>query len=113
MAVARFTGILLEGHKGAAVEVPFDPRERWNRDAVALWPGRRGWPVAGEVGGVRFESAIVARSRRYWLLVGEDLCRAAKLAVGDSVRLAIDPGPSATALTPPKRTIPAKRRTKG
>jgi len=29
MANAQFTATLLEGHKGAAFEVPFDPEERW------------------------------------------------------------------------------------
>ncbi|HEX5010862.1 MAG TPA: hypothetical protein VFY71_10715 [Planctomycetota bacterium] len=41
----QFRGIILEGHKGAAVPVPFDPVQRWGLPARALWRGRRGHRV--------------------------------------------------------------------
>jgi len=90
-AAARFSAVLLEGHKGTAVEVPFDPDERWTQAARALRPGRRGHWVRGKLEGVDFTSAIVPRSGRFWLLVDEPLRRAAGVRVGDTVRVTIDP----------------------
>jgi hypothetical protein len=62
---ATFSGELLEGHKGPAVEVPFDPAARSRTSAVPLWRGRRGHPVRGLLNGRAFESVIVPRSRRF------------------------------------------------
>jgi hypothetical protein len=90
-AAARFSAVLLEGHKGTAVEVPFDPAERWTQAARALRPGRRGHWVRGTLEGVHFTSAIVPRSGRFWLLVDEPLRRAAGVRVGATVRVTIDP----------------------
>jgi DNA-binding response OmpR family regulator len=41
----RFRSEILLGHKGAAVEVPFDPSMRWGIPAGPLWSGRRGHRV--------------------------------------------------------------------
>jgi predicted DNA-binding protein (MmcQ/YjbR family) len=87
----RFTAELLEGHKEAALEVPFDPAERWSAPQEALRPGRRGHRVSGTLNGVAFESAIVRRSRRFFLLVGEELQGQAKLEPGDTVKVAVQP----------------------
>lgn len=86
-----FRGVLLEGHKGAAVEVPFDPAEEWGTSATALWKGRRGQRVRGTLNRVAFESAIVARSKRFWLLVDDDVLVRAKTSVGDDVAIVIEP----------------------
>lgn len=86
---ARFRSVLLEGHKGAACEVPFDPAERWGTGPVPLRRGRRGHRVTATVGGVSFEGAVVPRSRRFWLLVDEATARAAGVAVGDEVEVSI------------------------
>jgi hypothetical protein len=86
---ATFTSVLLTGHKEDAFEVPFDPSERWGVAAVPLRPGRRGYPVHGSVNGVKFESAIVGRSRKFYLLVDEVLRGRASLSAGASAKVTI------------------------
>lgn len=87
----RFESELLFGHKGAAVEVPFDPEEKWAISPLALWPGRRGHTVRAELNGVRFGSCIVPRSRKFWMLIEEEVQRKAGVSVGDTVRLSVEP----------------------
>jgi hypothetical protein len=89
MKTERLTGVLLAGHKGAAVEVAFDPAIRWSVPAVRLWPGRHGHRVQGRLNGIAFESAVVPRARGFFLLVSEELMQAAGLAVGDSVQVTL------------------------
>ncbi|MEO8753466.1 MAG: DUF1905 domain-containing protein [Casimicrobiaceae bacterium] len=91
----RFTGAILAGHKEAAVEVPFDPARRWNRGSVQLRPGRRGHRVTGVIAGVAFVGVVVPRSRRFWLVVGQDQLARAGGAVGDTVAVEIEPAESA------------------
>ena len=69
----KFKAELTPGDKGAAVEVPFDPSRRWRIVARPLWPGRRGYTVRGELNGVSFGSCIVPRSRKFWMLVDEEI----------------------------------------
>ena len=95
MALAHFSGVVLDGHKGAAVEVPFDPADRWGVAAGPLWPGRRGHRVRGSVNGAAFESAIVPRSRAFWLLLDDAVLGAAGAAVGDTIRVAVEPAVAA------------------
>lgn len=87
----RFQAELLPGHKGAAVEVPFDPSARWSVDAVPLWRGRRGFPVEAVLDGVRFASAIVPRMRRHFLLVDDEVCARAKARIGAMVEITVRP----------------------
>ncbi len=87
MANARFTATLLEGHKGAAFEVPFDPAERWDLPPERLRAGRNGHRVAGVVNGVGFQSAVVPRLRRFWLEIDDDLREEAQLRIGAPRRL--------------------------
>jgi len=87
----RFEAEILAGHKDAAVEVPFDPAVRWKTAAVAIRPGRRGHAVRGELAGVPFESFVVARSKRFWLLVEGELLRQARVRVGDVVAVQLWP----------------------
>lgn len=87
----KFEGELLLGHKGAAVEVPFDPEQKWRISARALWPGRRGHTVRAELNGVSFGSCIVPRSRKFWMLVDNDVQEKAGVAVGDTVRFSVEP----------------------
>jgi hypothetical protein len=82
-------GVLRAGHKGLAVEVPFDPAAEWGTQQAALWPGRRGYPVEVLLNGVRFRSAIVSRMRRFFVLVDESIARRAGSRIGQSVRLTI------------------------
>jgi hypothetical protein len=88
---ATFEGELLPGHKGAAVEVPFDPEKKWAISAKPLWRGRRGHAVRGELNGVSFGSCIVPRSRKFWMLVDEDVQKKAGVNVGDTIRLSVEP----------------------
>jgi hypothetical protein len=88
---ARLRGEILSGHKGAAVEVPFDPAARWGSRAQAIRPGRRGHPVRARIEKVEFESHVVARSRRHWLLLSEDVLTRAGAKVGDVVDVELRP----------------------
>jgi len=87
----RIRGEVLPGHKGAAIEVPFDPARRWGLSARALWKGRRGHRVRGALKGVRFESCVVPRSRRFWLLLDDDVLAPAGVRVGESIAVTIEP----------------------
>ena len=105
----RFRAEILQGHKGAAVELPFDPAVRWALAATALWPGRRGHVVRGRLAGRPFESAVVPRQRRHFVLVDAALLAAAGVAVGDTVEVSVEPlvppkGKPRAALEPPRRT---------
>jgi hypothetical protein len=91
MKPSTFSGTLLEGHKGVALEVPFDPSERWGVAAVRLWTGRRGYPVHGRINGMPFESAVVPRSRRHYVLVSDEVREALGLGVGETVDVALTP----------------------
>jgi hypothetical protein len=87
----RFEGVVLLGHKEAAVEVPFDPETRWSIPAAPLRPGRRGHFVRGNLNGTQFESAIVPRSKRFWLLLRDEILKSARVSAGDRVKVAIEP----------------------
>jgi len=91
LRAARFEAVLLAGHKGCAVEVPFDPAVRWGIAPAPLWRGRRGHRVAATLNGLPFQDAIVPRSSRFWLLVAADLLATAGVAAGDRVAISIEP----------------------
>src|SRR5664279_2084781 len=91
MADDRFTAVLVEGHKGAAFEVPFDPADRWGTAPIRLRAGRLGHRVAGKVNGVAFESAVVARSKKFWLLIDHTIRERANLEIGSPAKIAIHP----------------------
>lgn len=85
----RFVAVVLDGHKGLAFEIPFDPGERWDVAPVQLWPGRRGYPVRGTVNKVRFESVAVSRARKFFVLVTDEMKRSGKLRSGSRVRVSL------------------------
>jgi hypothetical protein len=91
MSTRRFETVILEGHKGAAAEVPFNPEKAWGIAAVALRPGRKGHRVRGTLNGVPFESCIVPRMRRFWLEIGQELQEQAGVSIGAEVMIAIEP----------------------
>jgi uncharacterized protein DUF1905 len=91
MKAAGFRGTILEGHKDAAVEVPFDPAERWGVEPVHLRRGRHGHRVRATVNGVSFETSIVPRSKRYWLELDPAALRAADVSGGDDVAVTVTP----------------------
>jgi hypothetical protein len=91
----RFVGRLEAGHKGDAVIVPFDPQAVWGRkpvDVVSPQYGKRaGHLVQGTLNGHPFEGWIGNRWNRYFLIVDEDLQRAAGIAAGDDVEVVVEP----------------------
>lgn len=87
----RFKAEILSGHKDNAVEVPFDPASEWKIDPKPLWRGRRGHFVLARIKGISFESAVVPRQKRFYLLVDADTSRAGKLSEGDVVSVEVQP----------------------
>lgn len=104
MATARFRTTLAAGHKGLACEVPFDPADRWSLPVVPLAARRRGVEVAATVDGVSFDSAVVARSRRHWLLVDDETAARIGKNDGDAVAVVLAPrgAPSKHPMKTPK-----------
>ena len=91
MKKKRFKAELLSGHKESAVEVPFDPADEWQIDPRPLWRGRRGHSVDVVINGVSFESAIVPRQKRFYLLVDRESQGAARVSDGDLVTVTVRP----------------------
>jgi hypothetical protein len=88
---ARFEALVLDGHKGLAIELPFSPSERWGTPEVRLWPGRRGYRVKGSVNKVRFESVVVPRARSFFMLVSDEMKKACRLRAGSKVKVSAGP----------------------
>lgn len=97
MSIQTITGVLLSGHKEDALQVPFDPGKEWTLQSVPMAQGRRGFSVDATVKGFKFQSYIVARSGRFWLLVDSSVKERAHLTVGDTVSVVLEPniGPDA------------------
>jgi hypothetical protein len=93
---AIIEGPVLEGHKDAAVEVPFDPAVRWSLPANRLEAGRWGHRVTGWLNGIGFESAIVPRSGSFFLPLPSETLAAAAVIVGTSVRITVHSGSAAS-----------------
>lgn len=91
MKAEKFEGELLSGHKLAAVEVPFDPALRWQAPKVKLWPGRRGYRVSGTVNGAQFDSSVVSRSSRFYVLIPDELRESINIGIGDPVEITLEP----------------------
>ena len=91
MKPERFKGEVLEGHKGAAVEVPFNPESKWKIPPRPLWRGRRGHRVHAKLDGASFDGFIVPRARRFFLLLDERVRSAAGLSAGDLVTIELTP----------------------
>lgn len=88
-----FTAELLSGHKQEALEVPFDPAAEWNIQPQPLWRGRRGFRVKARVKGIAFDSSIVPRQRKFFLLIDSEVVKSAGLVAGAKVRATIQPAP--------------------
>ena len=86
-----FTAELLSGHKQDALEVPFDPAEEWNVQPEALWRGRRGFRVKARVKGFAFDSSIVPRQKRFFLLIDPEVVKSTGIVVGSRLRVMIEP----------------------
>jgi len=87
----KFKAQLLSGHKDHAVEVPFDPSVEWRVEPRSLWRGRRGFPVRGRIGRTSFESAIVPRQKKFYLLINRDTQRSTGLTEGSHAVITIEP----------------------
>jgi hypothetical protein len=85
-----FSGELLAGHKDAALEVPFDPSVVWRAEAKSLWNGRRGYEVKAIVNGVSFDSCIVPRQKRFFMLFSEDVIKETGVEIGEKVKAAVE-----------------------
>jgi hypothetical protein len=88
----RFEAELIEGHKGVTVViVPFDPEERWGSKPVRLAGRRHGWLVTGTANGIRFDGYIGDRWNRFFIIIEPELRKAAKVAVGDMLKMSVQP----------------------
>jgi len=95
----RFEAELIEGHKGITVViVPFDPEERWSLKPVRLAGRRHGWLISGTANGVAFDGYIGERWNRFFIMIDSSLRAAAKVAVGDTLKMIVEPISSARAL---------------
>jgi len=99
VAKARFETELIEGHKGVKVVlVPFEPEQVWSRKPVRLAGRRHGWLIKGTANRVAFDGYIGERWGRFFVILDDDVLRRAKLAVGDSVSMVIEPTSGARVL---------------
>jgi hypothetical protein len=99
MSKIRFEAELIEGHKGVTVVlVPFDPEERWSKKPVRLAGRRHGWLVTASANGVRFDGYIGQRWNRFFIIIDSGLREAASVAVGDTVKMIVEPTSSARVL---------------
>lgn len=89
MQERSFTGVVQAGHKEHAVEVPFSPAELWNREPERFGHGRKGVAVRGRLRGFEFESHVVSRSGKHWLLLPPEVEQAAGLRVGEDAEVAL------------------------
>src|SRR5262249_14230976 len=99
MEKARFEAELIEGHKGVTVVlVPFDPEERFSRKPVRLEGRRHGWVISGSANGAAFDGYIGERWSRFFIIIDSELSKAARVAVGDTLKMIVEPTSSARAL---------------
>lgn len=50
----------------------------------------RGYLVRGSLNGIKFQSAIFGRSRKFFLLAGDELRQIASVKLGDQLKLTIE-----------------------
>lgn len=95
---ARFEAELIEGHKGVTVVlVPFDPEEKWSRKPLRLAGRRHGWLVTGTANGVKFDGYVGERWNRFFIIIDRGLREAAHVAVGDTLKMVVEPTSNARA----------------
>ncbi|MBS2021139.1 MAG: hypothetical protein JST92_01925 [Deltaproteobacteria bacterium] len=82
---------VLNGHKGCAAMLPFEPEKVWLTKAAPIAPGRRGHAVRGTINRKRFESFVVGRSKKHFVLLDEATLKSARAKEGDLVNLSLEP----------------------
>ena len=88
----RFRGVVQLGHKGCAVEVAFDPAEIWSaRPKEIVYQGVKGVPVSGRLNRTPFDSWIIARWGKRFVLLSDDHLLAARVKLGDEVKIEVAP----------------------
>jgi hypothetical protein len=87
----KFKAEVMSGHKDSALEVPFDPAKEWGIPAQPLWRGRRGHSINATVSGVQFESCIVPRQKKFFMLIDAEAAKSAGLFEGNLVEVAVEP----------------------
>jgi hypothetical protein len=87
----KFKAEVLSGHKQLAVEVPFDPAKEWGIPPKPLWRGRRGHFVNARLNGFSFESSIVPRQKKFYLLIDAEAAKSAEVSDGSIVQVALEP----------------------
>lgn len=91
MKTKSFKAEVLAGHKENVVEVPFDPEQTWGIAPRPLWPGRRGHLVNATVNGFSFESSIVPRQKKFYLLIDAAAAKAAGVSNVRILEVAVEP----------------------
>jgi len=92
----QFEAELIEGHKAVTVVlVPFNPEESWSRKPVRLAGRRHGWLITGTANGVKFDGYIGERWNRFFIIIDGGLRDAARVKIGDKLRLTVVPAFSA------------------
>ena len=93
----RFRAEILDGHKGPAVIVPFDPAKTWNAEPAKVpAPWKSGYLVKGKMNEKAFEGWIGNRWGRSFILVDEGLQGRMRAKVGDVVTVAVVPRNAST-----------------
>ena len=107
-----FEAELLDGHKGPAVLVPFDPARIWGVKPrlvpSAAYGLRPGYPVRGRFQGVAFTGWIGERWGRRFLLVEPALQRRARVEVGERCTVRVSPAPGGFPVKPAPRRRPSR-----
>ena|SRR5690242_10692716 len=84
MRQEKFATAVEVGHMGMVyIRIPFDPSMTWD--------ARPRHFVRGRLNGCPFEGEVGFRRRKFYMLLDEELQRAAKLSPGDSVEVAMEP----------------------
>ena len=91
MKKKTFKSALMSGHKDNALEVPFNPTEVWRIEPAPLWRGRRGHNVKGKLNGHPFESSIVPRQKKFFLIIDKGIERATGVVDGEIVAVTLEP----------------------
>lgn len=100
----RFDAQILDGHKGAAVIVPFDPAKIWRVEPAAVpAPWKKGYLISGKLNRTHFEGWIGDRWGRNFILVDEELLKRTRTNIGDVVRMTVSPRKAPAKPTPKKK----------